>query len=57
MRGLMQKVFAPIRDFGVKVSHSTGMPFALMFRDSLLRSPIPSRRFNFGTIRAGRQHF
>jgi len=53
----MQKILAPVRNFGVKVSHATGMLFPLLFGDSFLRSPIPARRFDLGTIRTGRQRF
>lgn len=54
---LMQKILAPIRNPGVKISGLTRPAFPLRFCNPFLLAAIPSWRFNLGTIGTGCQRF
>lgn len=53
----MQKILAPIRNPGVKISGLTRPAFPLRFCNPFLLAAIPSWRFNLGTIGTGCQRF
>jgi hypothetical protein len=53
----MQKILAPIRNFGVQIPGLSGTLLALMFRNPSLLVPIPAGGFNLGTIGTSCQRF
>ncbi len=55
MRFLVQKILAPIRNLGLQIPGLPRTFLALMFSNPSLLIPIPTRRFNFRTVRTGRQ--